>query len=110
MTVRGELEAGTKAAVEPGSNHAEGSLVDAGESVDAADDFLIEIEDLLGSFAVCHDGNVDVEDVAGVHAGTDALKSDERCDEYAGAGAEGEGGANLADKKDALAAADARCY
>src|SRR2546425_7935811 len=66
VTIPGELDAGTVAAVAPGNNNAESGLVHAGQGINAANRFLVEIDHLPRRFSVGHNGNVDGEDVARV--------------------------------------------
>ncbi len=95
------------ASVAPRSGHAIGGLGHARQCVNAADRFLVEIHDLLRGFLVGHHGNINGQDVAGVHARLRGLHGDERLEKHAGAGKEHEGGRNLNDRKGAQAAVGA---
>src|SRR5439155_15400108 len=62
ITVGGELEARTEAAIAPGNNNAESGLGHAGKRINATNRFLVEIDHLLRRFSVGHNGDVDGED------------------------------------------------
>src|SRR4030095_16739668 len=56
VTIRGELQGGTRADVPPGSDHPKCGLIDTRKRINAAYDFLVEIDNLLACLAVKYGG------------------------------------------------------
>ena len=73
------------------------------------DRFLVEVEDLLGRFAVRHRGNINGEDVGHVETSPGGLQREKSRHQSTRAREKHEGGADLSDGKDALAPAGAAC-
>src|SRR5919109_2183651 len=105
VAIARELQAGAvEAAIAPRSRHAVSSPGHTWQSINAADRFLIKVDDLLGRFVVAHYRDVDGEDMTRVHAGLGGLHGNESFQEHAGASEEHEGSRNLDDGKRAQAA------
>ena len=103
VTVSGVLKAGAEIlSVAPGRHETEGCARDTRKRVDLTDRFFIEIENLLGRFAVSHRGNVNGEDVPGVETGLGGLQSEKSCNQSTRAGEKHERGGDLSNGKDAL--------
>ena len=107
-SVDGEHHAdGEGAAVTPGNAEAGGDVFDAGESSDVARDVAVELVDLLGRFAVGHDGEIDGEDVGGGEGRLRLFENEEGAHERGGSGEKQEGCGDLGDGEDTQAAAAA---
>ena len=63
VAISRELKPRVGLGVAPRSRHAVCGLGDAGQGINAADCFLVEIHNLLRSFLIGHHGNVDDQDV-----------------------------------------------
>ena len=97
------------AGIAPGNGHAVSGFDHTRQALNAADRFLIEINDLLRRFLVAHHGNVDGQDVLHIETRLCGLHGDERLQKHAGAGEQHEGSCDLHDGEYAEAAVGASC-
>src|SRR5262249_36521042 len=109
MTVSTELKRGARAGVAPWSHHPKGRLIHSRERVDATNDFLVIVEQLMLCFSVEDGGRVDGENVARVHAGPRPLQCEKGSDDDTCAGQQHKRGTDLCYNKHALTAPGAGC-
>src|SRR5581483_969511 len=103
VTVAAELQRWSGAGIAPWSDHPERGLVHAWKRIDATNDFLVVIEQLLLCLSVEHGRGIDCEDVTRIHAGILPLQCKQCGHQHARADEENERCANLCDYEDALA-------
>ena len=96
VTVSGVLKTGAEIlSIAPGRHKTEGCARNTRKRIDLTDRFFIEIENLLGRFAVRHRRNVNGEDVLHVETGLGGLQGEKSSNQSTRAGEKHERGGDL---------------